>query len=224
MHYHIGRMLIDENFKKSDLCPMCLIKLKVESRLAEQYLGEGVMEDDTRKEVNKLGFCLRHFDMLYKMQSKLGLALQTFTRLATIKKVLDEPKSPSAAKKQAQKIRELGKSCVVCKYLDEHMIRYYKTVAEIFGGEPTFKERIDQTNGFCLEHYSGLIEYSSYAGKSADEYLKLLYRKEKERLDKLGDKLTEFCSRFDYRNASKPIGDEKTALPESRAAIYGLDE
>ena len=99
MHYHIGRMLIDENFKKSDLCPMCLIKLKVESRLAEQYLGEGVMEDDTRKEVNKLGFCLRHFDMLYKMQSKLGLALQTSTRLATIKKfwtslkALPQPKS-----------------------------------------------------------------------------------------------------------------------------------
>ena len=57
MNYHIGTMLIDENFDGGCECPICRIKKRVDERLTEQYLGEGVMEDHTRTEVNKLGFC-----------------------------------------------------------------------------------------------------------------------------------------------------------------------
>ena len=61
MNYHIGTMLIKEHFDGGKDCPVCRIKHSVDIRLTEQYLGEGVMEDHTRAEVNKLGFCCRHF-------------------------------------------------------------------------------------------------------------------------------------------------------------------
>ena len=56
MNYHIGTMLIGENFDGGKECPVCRIKRAVDLRLTEQYLGEGVMEDHTRAEVNALGF------------------------------------------------------------------------------------------------------------------------------------------------------------------------
>lgn len=81
MGYHIGTMLIYEHFDDGKICPLCRIRSVIDQRLTEQYLGEGVMEDSTRKEVNELGFCAEHFDKLYSLHSKLGLALQISTRL-----------------------------------------------------------------------------------------------------------------------------------------------
>ncbi len=104
MNYHIGTMLIGENFDGGKECPVCRIKRAVDLRLTEQYLGEGVMEDHTRAEVNALGFCGRHFSLLYSMRSKLGLALQASTRLNTVMKDLTPVKNSKQAKKQADEI------------------------------------------------------------------------------------------------------------------------
>ena len=107
MHYHIGTMLIDENFDGREECPVCRIQKKIDERLTEQYLGEGVMEDDTRKEVNKLGFCLHHYSKLYSSRSKLGLALQVSTRLNTVSSNVEKAKNSKTAKKQAENILNL---------------------------------------------------------------------------------------------------------------------
>lgn len=221
MYYHIGRMLIDENFNDKTDCPVCAIRKTVDRRLTEQYLGEGVMEDDTRKEVNELGFCREHFDSLFSMRSKLGLALQASTRLKALDRLIVEPKNPSAAKKTSERIREKTSRCVVCKYLDEHMIRYYKTIAEVYSGDPAFKDRIESGNGFCIPHYSDLIAYSSYAGAKSKEYLSSLFRAEKRRIGKADKLLDGFCNRHDYRNAAAPLGEEKNALPNARRTFYG---
>ncbi len=223
MYYHIGRMLIDENFDEGKDCPVCRIKNKVEQRLAEQYLGEGVMEDSTRTEVNDLGFCSRHFDMLFAMKSKLGLALQASTRLDALKKILSRPTSAKQAKKQAKKLNEKTSSCVVCKYLNEHMIRYYKTIAEVYLGDSSFSDRLKSGNGFCFEHYQKLLEYSDHAGLKAKNYLSDLFEVQCRVIDNTKLKLKEFCDHHDYRNASKPLGEGKTALPDARSLFYGKE-
>ena len=97
MNYHIGTMLIDENFTENCDCPLCRIKARVDGRLTESYLGEGVMEDNTRAEVNKLGFCEHHYSLLFASRSKLGLALQISTRLNTVLKQVNPPKNSKDA-------------------------------------------------------------------------------------------------------------------------------
>lgn len=221
MYYHIGRMLIDENFDGGKDCPVCRIKNKVEYRLTEQYLGEGVMEDSTRTEVNHLGFCARHFDMLFEMRSKLGLALQSTTRLTTLKEGLHRPTALRNAKKQSEFLKKKTSSCVVCKYLNEHMIRYYKTIAEVYSGDPAFSDRLKAGNGFCFEHYADLLEYSKYAGLKAKNYLSDIYDAQIKRIEKTQEGLKEFCDHHDYRNASKPLGEGKNALPDTRNLFYG---
>ena len=157
MNYHIGIMLIEENFDDNYECPLCRIHKTIDNRLTEQYLGEGVMEDHTRAEVNELGFCAHHFLLLYSMPSKLGLALQASTRLKTIMGDFAAPQNAKQAKKRAEKILEHKKTCVICKYLDAHMVRYYKTVAEVYSSRPSFEQTIKGGKGFCAEHYAKLI-------------------------------------------------------------------
>lgn len=221
MYYHIGTMLIDENFDENYECPICRIKKTVDARLTEQYLGEGVMEDHTRAEVNKLGFCSRHYDLLYSMPSKLGLALQASTRLKTLVQEIKPVKNDKQAKNQAETLTEKTSACVICKYLDEHMVRYYKTVAEVYSDSSSFRERFSRCRGFCLEHYAELLRFSSYAGSEKSNYRDSLYAVEKRRVDELQNNLLKFCDRHDYRNANKPLGEEKYALKDCEETFYG---
>lgn len=224
MHYHIGTMLIDENFDGREECPICRIKRKVNERLTEQYLGEGVMEDDTRKEVNKLGFCSHHYSKLYASRSKLGLALQVSTRLNTVTYNVSKAKNSKTAKRQAESILNLGKTCVVCKYLEAHMIRYYKTVAQVYYNVASFKERLKATPGFCLEHYAELLNYSSFAGNKQEEYLSDLYEVESKLISDLKTHIDEFCIHNDYRNIGKPVSKEtKESLKNASYLFYGED-
>ena len=225
MHYHIGTMLIDENFDGKIECPVCRIQKKIDERLTEQYLGEGVMEDDTRKEVNKLGFCLHHYSKLYASRSKLGLALQVSTRLNTVMANVEKAKNSKTAKKQAEKVLSLGKTCVVCKYLESHMIRYYKTIAQVYHNVESFKTRLRETPTFCLEHYAELLNYSSHAGSSQEEYLNDLYNVESKLLIELKEHVDEFCIHNDYRNIGKPISKEaKECLKSASCVFYGEDK
>lgn len=225
MHYHIGTMLIDENFDGKVECPVCRIQKKIDERLTEQYLGEGVMEDDTRKEVNKLGFCLHHYSKLYASHSKLGLALQVSTRLNTVMANVDKAKNAKSAKKQAENVLNLGKTCVVCKYLENHMVRYYKTIAQVYDNVASFKQRIRSTPGFCLEHYAQLLNYSSFAGKKQEEYLADLYEVESNLLNNLKESIDDFCIHNDYRNIGKPISKEaKESLKNASCVFYGEEK
>lgn len=222
MNYHIGTMLIDENFDGECGCPICRIKKRVDQRLTEQYLGEGVMEDHTRAEVNKLGFCAHHYSLLFAFRSKLGLGLQVSTRLNTVKKEVVEPKNLKSAKKQAENILKLTDTCVVCKYLDEHMVRYYKTVAEVYLSVATFKKRLLNTQTFCLEHYAKLLEYSGYAGSKQKEYAKDLYTVMNKSLSSLKEGVDEFCNHHDYRQASVQLSQNaKDGLKNASAIFYG---
>jgi hypothetical protein len=215
-------MLIDENFDGNCGCPLCRIKKRVDERLTEQYLGEGVMEDHTRTEVNKLGFCAHHYSLLFAFRSKLGLGLQVSTRLNTINKVIEKPTNLKQSKKQAQNVLKLNSTCVVCKYLDEHMVRYYKTVAEVYYNVASFKNRLLQTPGFCLEHYAKLLEYSGYAGSKQKEYANDLYTVMENSLTSLKSGVDEFCNHHDYRQASNQLSQNaKDALKTASAIFYG---
>lgn len=113
---------------------------------------------------------------------------------------------------------------MICKYLDEHMIRYYKTIAEVFASQPSFKADVEKTDGFCQEHYAKLLEYSSYAGGKREDYLNTLYTVQRARLEKLKDNLLRFCDNFDYRKIGEPAGEEKRSLKDYAETFYGLKQ
>lgn len=222
MQYHISTGLIVEHFKKECNCPLCNMEKIVEQNICRELLQDGCMDDDVRRQVNEKGFCEYHFDMLYEMPSKLGLSLQMTTRLNNFKKnYLSMPKNFVAAKKQAKKIQDGLKTCIVCDFTEKEMIKYYKTMAQMFANEEEFKIMLENSNGFCLRHYSKLLEYSDYAFFKSKDYIKTLYKVESTRLDKSEKLLNDFSYSHDYRNAGKPLGEATTALPRIKSDFFG---
>ncbi|MDY6367300.1 MAG: DUF6062 family protein [Clostridia bacterium] len=221
MGYHISTGLIKEKFREPCECPLCAIKRKVEENFLYEFLNDAVMEDTTRMTVNEKGFCDKHFDMLFKRQNKLSLALQIGTHTDRLMRSLGVPKNEKEAKKLAAFINEKTSSCVICELVEESMEKYYKTIAQMFTKESDFAEKLSATKGFCLPHYAKLLEYANYAGGKSKEYISLLATIESEKLYELKSDLKAFCDKHDYRNAYKPLGTAETALPRMRIRLYG---
>ena len=61
---------VSEAFEADCECPVCELKKRFEARTIDYFAGPSLMEPDTRILTNDLGFCGRHFDMLYNSQAK----------------------------------------------------------------------------------------------------------------------------------------------------------
>ena len=221
MNYHIDTGLILEKFNNDCECPLCEIRQIVEEQFLYEFLNDAVMEDNTRIKVGKLGFCARHFDMMFTRQNKLSVALQIGTRVDKLSAIIQDVKTARAGRKQAEVILESSKTCAICEYTQDSMIKYYKTVAQLFENEKPFVKTLLNTKGFCLEHYAELLQYSKYAGSLKNEYAMILSLVQKRNLTRLSTELKEFCDSHDYRNAGKPLGNAETALPRMRTKLYG---
>ena len=222
MKYHIDTAIIKDKFSTSDNCPLCQIKSVIEEQLLYEFLNDAVMEDNTRIQVNKLGFCSQHFDMLFSRQNKLSLALQASSRLSAIEKLFYLNKSFKGAKKQSELILASQKTCIICDYINESMIKYYKTVAQLFLGEKEFRPILMRSKGFCFEHYPMLLKYSNEAGFLTKEYLETIGEVQNKAIKRLKENLKTFCDKHDYRNRNKPLGNAERALSDTREMLYGL--
>lgn len=220
MNYHIGTALILQEFNPSCECPMCKIEKIVEENILFQFLNDAVMEDDTRARVNKLGFCADHFDMLFARQNKLSVALQAITRTNTLKKELFA-KDAKSAKKTADALRKLTSTCIVCDIVNDHMVRYAKTLAQLYAKESAFRTQLLSTKGFCMKHYASLLEHADCAGLKTKAYLADLCGLQDKHVERMVGELQWFCDKHDYRNREKPLGSSADALPRIRVKLYG---
>lgn len=221
MGYHIDTGLIKEKFKVDCECPLCEIQKVVEEQFLHEFLNDAVMEDNTRIKVGKLGFCSRHFDMLFSRQNKLSVALQIGTRADKISNILTPVKNVKSAIKQARALDKSGESCAICEYANESMIKYYKTIAQMFERERNFYKTLISSKGFCLKHYAELLRYSKSAGFASKSYVDVLSGVQIRNFERIKGELKEFCDKHDYRNALKPLGNAESALPRTREKFYG---
>ncbi len=221
MNYHIGNMLIWQEFKPGCECPLCRIRNILEKRLVEQYLNDAVMEDFQRRMVNERGFCAHHTQMMLSRQNKLSLTLQHITRITTLKGKLEVTADPKIALRQAEIFEHCGETCVICDGVEVNMVRYYKTVAEMFYAEPKFKETLLATGGFCFEHYGRLLRYAKFARGRKKDYIYTLSKLQKDAVNKLLEDLNWFAAKHDYRNADKPWNGAETALVRSVQRLHG---
>ena len=221
MQYHIQTTPVWDAFKQECDCPMCQIYKASEQRLVKQYLGEAVMQPEYRVRVNERGFCARHTIALYKGDNKLGTALQFATRIETVNKSIREIKKPKQAKALALDLQETLDSCVICDTVDEMMVRYSYTVAQMFDNEKDFPSLFSECKGFCMKHFVELLKYVTFAGKSADKYLETLINIQKKSLDKAESDLNMFANKFDYRNAGRVSDKYDNAIPNAIKKLKG---
>ena len=220
MAYNISTMHIWRLFNGDCECPMCKLKQKTENDICELYLSEAVMEDAERAKVNKYGFCKEHYDLLYSGRNKLGLALQSNTRLKTLDKLI-KPVDVKSAVKTAKKLREEISGCIICDRIEYNMKRYFETVARLYGDDDRFRKQFCSIKGFCYPDYVRLVENAPKAGKYAKEFLEVLYQKQKESAEEVLKNLEDFAFAFDYRSSSLPSKTASQALLQTRVKFYG---
>lgn len=221
MNYHIDTGLIYEKFLENACCPLCAIKSIIEEQVIHEFLNDAVMEDNTHIEVVKKGFCAHHFDMMFNRPNKLSLAIQARSNLPTVESLLAPAKNKGGAKKLADKIDGAINECIVCDYVEKSMVKYYKTIAQMFLYEKEFYKYLIKCKGFCMEHYAQLLRYSGYASIGTKDYLKTLSDTQKRAFSLLDNNLETFCRKHDYRNANMPLGSAENALPDTRDIFYG---
>lgn len=220
MSYHIDTGLIKQKFAEDCECPLCEIQKVAEEQFLHEFLNDAVMEDNTRIKVGKHGFCAKHFDMLFSRQNKLSVALQISTRADNLKHLF-APIKGAGGKKRAEEVEKSLSSCVVCSLLEESMVKYYKTVAQMFVREKGFLKTLLSCKGFCLPHYAQLLRYSTSAGFAVKEYLSVLTGIQQKNFERLMGEVKTFCDKHDYRNANMPLGSAESALPRTRVKFYG---
>lgn len=221
MKYRIDSGFIIEKFKTESFCPLCAIEKTIEESICRELLGDGCMDDDVRRAVNEKGFCEKHFDLLYSLPSKLGLALQMQTRITSVAAKLTVPTNAFSAKKYAKILLKESDSCIVCDLTKEEMQIYYATIARLYAENADFRSTFASCNGFCNKHFANLLNHAKNAATRKKQYLKSLTDVQQKRFSSDLSLLKQFAARHDYRNIGKPLGKAEKALPNIRQDLYG---
>lgn len=226
MKEHIYTIPVTEAFAENkDKCPFCALAEKLEFDELDIILGAAMMENDVRLETNQKGFCNRHYNKMFGMKNRLGLALMLETHLESLKKELKTGNflSRDIGNKSISRIETMQKNCYVCERIEDKISKMYTTAAYLFDEERDFRNSFAEVRYFCLPHYREYI----LAGKrvlSKDGYENLV-RAANEKicnyLDSLKDDVSLFCKKFDYRFGDLPWGESKDSVERSIKFLTG---
>lgn len=239
MKYHIDTIPVWDAVKLDQECFLCSLQRKIECTEAERFLGASVMEPDVRIQVNEKGFCAAHHKMLFGMNNRLGHALMLESHIAETKRRLspvfrdiakrsDEYAECSLGAKlngkqkstrnslldMISRIDNVGKSCILCDSIHENMERYYRTFFYLYENDPAFTDAFRKIKGVCLEHLplilSLAVEY--LPEKKAAVFIRDLLDKETASIDRIGNDVSWFIKKFDYRYEKEDWKNSRDAV------------
>ena len=207
---------VNEAFDLYAGCPVCSLYKKLEDTELDTILGAAMMEPDIRIETNKKGFCGRHYDMMFNMKNRLGLALIIESHLSL--NVIKALKGINAKKPGKQ-----PQSCYICEKIDHSLVKMMENAALLWEREKEFRDKLAKQPYFCLEHYDSLLYVGGYA---LSKKLYAAYAEEcRSVMARYGEKLlsdvTWFTKKFDYRNENEPWGDSKDAVERAIKFLAG---
>ena len=203
---------INEAFDKAEdsetpSCPFCGLTKMLEDNAVDAVLGAAMMEPDVRIETNRMGFCRRHFNTMYSKGNRLGLALILESHVAEInEKVFKKSLFDGKGEKSSDAIREISKSCYLCSKVSGSLAKMFSNTIYIWETDDEFRRKFSRQRCFCLPHYERLLEYgrSGLSKKQFADFFETARGIEKKYIDSLGEDVSWFCKKFDYRYDSEP--------------------
>lgn len=231
---------INEAFDQKCSCAICEIENRIESEETEAVLGPAMMEPDFRINSNKKGFCKTHYNNLLKNCKALPMALVLQTHIQQqnkdifSEKVEDVSKSKFlkkqsdehiSAKKITEYINRIGNSCIICDKVQDIMNRYFDNIIYIWKTQEDFREKFASQEGFCIPHFSKLLEYASNGLNERDfkEFYHTLINIEEKSLKQYYSDISEFTMLFDHNNNSNPSDNVKNSIKRTVHVISGLN-
>lgn len=213
---------VNEAFDKSAAdracgCPMCSLERMLEENELEIILGAAMMEPDIRIKTNELGFCSKHFDMMFERKNRLGLALMLESHLDEWrdrikgKGIMALASSPD---KKVASAKAMCGGCYVCSRAAFHFEKMNETAVILWDSEREFRDKFERQPLFCTEHYAKLLEYAKkrLSKKRCAEFAEALDGVFFSYYDKLREDVKWFIKKFDYRYDEEPWKDSKDAV------------
>ena len=194
-------------------CLLCRIEKETDEKTVLYFTGPAMMEPDTRTEINKKGFCRRHYDKMLEADNKLSLALTLQTRLAEVCQRLEglsNNKKAYRKKSLSEEYKELFSSCAACEKVAQRMNDCIDNFVYLLCKEPDFREKFLSSKGLCMKHFNAVVPLLP-AGLA--EKVTALQINEIKRMN---GEIDKFCLKFDYRSADLDIENVKDS--PSRAA------
>ena len=203
---------VNEAFDLYAGCPHCALYKKLEDSELDIILGAAMMEPDTRILTNAEGFCGKHFDMMFNLKNRLGLALMIESHLSeNINKTL---KGGLAGKPNGKKLEKNQDSCYICARINHKLTKMLETTALLWERESEFKEKLKNQQYFCIQHFSALLAAGEYTlhKKIYPDYANACRSVMINYSEKLLADVSWFIKKFDYRYQDEPWGDSKDAV------------
>ena len=217
---------ISEAFEQDAICPLCALKHRFATELADQLCGSAVMEPDVRIETNRLGLCQVHFAALLSRQKRLSLALIQETHLMAIAEVLaGEGKRSRKSDPVAERLCEIAQSCYICERLDKQETQAISNTVHRFKRDADFRDLFSKREDFCLPHVAAMLSTAKRElGSKYDEFAAVLLAGFSAQLSNLLTDVRGFVASFDYRNAGKPLTEgERLAVEAVIPFLTGYD-
>lgn len=235
MRQHIDTIPVWDAYKTDCECPLCMLEETNEKNYVDSFMGGSVMEPDVRVEVNKKGFCGRHFKLMLANNNRLGVALMAHTYLketmarlgetrmavneAPVKMGLFGKKAPAAG----TDFSGITDTCILCDRLNATMDRYVYTIVYMYKHDGSFKKALLSSKGFCLKHYAQVLSAGpeQLNAKENADFTRDINKLEMDNLTRLEGEIEWFTLKFDHKNADKPWGTSKDSLDRTVLKLRG---
>ena len=208
-------------------CPICHLEGRLEENELDLILGASMMEPAIRIKTNAEGFCRDHYKKMLGMKNRLGLALMLESHLSEIKKRLSPSPISSLTGKKGEHftaaIAKTESSCYICGKMSFHMQRSLCNLAALYSADAAFRQRFTRVPLICLPHARALCEAArkELSGKELSAFTAEVMALVNRYLDALGEDVSFFCKKFDYRYADEPWGNAKDAPLRAAAFLTG---
>jgi len=231
---------VTEAFQADCECAVCYMLAEIEKRALNSLVGpdNSYMQGDIRAKTDQKGFCASHFQMLFKYNNALGLALMVETHLNKINK--DFPKVIESVRtfkrglltkgtiKTTKCVEYIDKqlaSCYICDTVNDVFPRYLDTFIWMWKEQEAMRKLLKEGKGFCMRHFALLMDeaasklnerdYSTFCDAAIPAQIKGLKR--------LGEDVSWFVQKFDYRFAEEPWKNSKDAIPRAIVKLVSAE-
>lgn len=241
MKEQIHTIPVNEAFDSGDECPFCYLERQAERGAIRYTLGPGAsyMEPEVRAATDREGFCGAHLQKMYDYGNSLGSALIMQTYMNILLEEMDRqmgdyemPAKRSLFRKKTESgcsdslvdwAKRKGCSCYICNKVEYNLERYYATFFALVK-EPEFRAKVASSKGFCMRHFTGLLERAKDRLPNAQRewFYEAVFALMRQNMARVKGDLDWFIEKFDYRNASADWRNSRDAVSRTMQKLQGI--